>query len=99
MATTKKPKAKKPKVIVWKKVATKATAPHEKKLNKLFADFNKEASKRPMSTRERNDLWAKKYEKKYNALEKALTDAIDKLWLKYHVSTGTTTPKPGYIIK
>ncbi len=101
MKIAKKPKAKSPKkkVIVWEKVAEKAMAPYEKKMTKLFSDFDKEAAKRPMSTQQRNQLWREKYETKYNALEKAMDAAIKKHWLKYHVSTSSTKPKEGYIIK
>lgn len=101
MTTTKKPKTKSPKkkVIVWEKVAEKAMAPHEKKMAKFFSDFDKEAAKRPMTTQQRNQLWREKYEKKFNALEKAMDAAYDKLWLKYYVSTSSTKPKEGYIIK
>ena len=99
MATTKKAKPSKKKVIVWEKVAEKAMAPYEKKRTKLFADFDKEAAKRPLSTQARNQLWREKYEAKYNALEKAMDAAIKKHWLKYHVSTSSTKPKECYIIK
>lgn len=101
MATTTKTKTKTPKkkVVIWEKVVEKALAPYQKKFDKLFSDFKKEAAMRPMSTSERNELWSKKYEKKYKALDRSQQDAINKLWLKYHYSLSSTAVKPGYILK
>lgn len=89
---------KKKKVIVWAKEFEKVLGPFQKKTDKLFADFDKEVAKKPMTTSERNELWRKKYQARFDALDKAEDAAYTRLWNKYH-DKSTYKPKACYIIK
>ena len=89
---------KKKKVVVWSKELEKATEKYDKKMRKLFADFEKEVAKKPMSLRDRNDLWRKKYQPKLDILEKEEDAAYTKLWNKYY-DKSTYKPKACYVIK
>lgn len=89
--------ATKKKTIVWANAVKKALGSYDRKQDKVFSDFEKEAAKRPISLAERNLLWNKKYQPKIDALEKAIDAAYKKLYYKYHNPNGT--PKSGYIIK
>ena len=92
MATTKK------KVVIWSKELEKATGKYDKKMLKLFDDFEKEVSRNPMSLRDRNDLWRKKYQPKFEILEKKEDAAYAKLWNKYY-DKSTYKPRSCYVIK
>ena len=89
------------KIIYWKKEVHKVTAPLERKLNKLFKDHKDEVSKlyKDGNYISSNELWNKKYKKKYDVLDKKLDAAYKKLWLKYHTALNSTTVKKGYILK
>lgn len=94
MATTKKTK-----VVDWEKELDKATGKLNKSMDKLFKDFDKEVSKsaHPMSLSQRNALWNKKYEPKYDKLDKQIDAAYLKLWQKYF--NKNNTPKEGIVFK
>ncbi len=86
---------KKVKIIIWSKLVEKMEAPYEKKYAKLFSDFDKEVAKSQLTTTNKNDLWRKKYQKKFEAIEKAEDAAYTKLYKKYHDGN---KPKAGYKI-
>lgn len=92
-------KKKAVKVIYWKREVEKIERPFRRKFDDLFSKFDEEKKKLGIvTTAENNRLWRDKYEKKYNEIEKQLDKKFDALWLKYHVSLGTTKVREGYQI-
>lgn len=94
MATKKLPVKKKK--IYWQKELEKATGKMNREMDALFRAFDKETAEHPMPLSDRNALWKKKYEPKYDRLDKKIDAAYLRLWKKYH--NPNNTPKVGYII-
>ena len=96
MATKKRKETEKVKIIRWEKLVDQTSKPIEKKFSALFAAFDKEVANKPLTTAQRNQIWNKKYKKKYDALD-ALSDKIYKK-LYYTYFTRNNKPKAGYKI-
>ena len=91
--------AAKEKIIHWRREYNKVLAPLDKKMKEIFREFDKESkSKGLRSTPDLNKMWREKYAHRVDRLTKRLDALCDKLWLKYHVSSGSTKARPGYKI-
>ena len=75
----------KKKTIYWQKELEKATGEIEKKIKKVFSDYDKKVfSGKPLPLSERQSLWKNKYQPKLDALMKKEESAYKKLYYKYH---------------
>lgn len=87
------------KVIYWKKEIAKYIGPLNKKIDDLFREYDKrQKSVNAKTTPQQNELWKREFQKKYDRLDKKIDAAYLRLYLKYHVSAGSTKVKPGYKI-
>lgn len=96
MVAKKRKEIGKVKIIRWERLVDQANRPIEKKLLALFAAFDKEVANKPMTTTQRNQIWNKKYKKKYDALDALSEKTYKKLYYTYFSKNGN--PKPGYKI-
>lgn len=87
------------KVIVWKREYYKYIGPLNRQMDKLFKEYNKHVSEKGITdTLKQNELWREKFRERYEKLDKRIDQTINKLWLRYHESTGSTKARPGYKI-
>lgn len=57
----------------------------QKTMDKIFDDFEKEKkAKNIKTTKDQNDLWKSKYDKKFKAYNEKHHEEYKKLWNKFH---------------
>ena len=84
------------KVIKWSKLIDKVTSPYRRKMDALFKAFDAEASRKPLTLKQRNDLWNRRHQKRYETLERKEDEAYKKVYYRYHNPNNTV--KDGYKI-